>query len=191
MTDAGASVIGREHDWQDPPGLARVARILAAARERRIVVIDLPEDGLTGMIERSEIALLVRIIVGRECVEQFDLFANRRLIARRQGADARRLNEPAGDAHRRSAEIVQRCDFVRVSNFRGVCQLRCLRHCCLLWFRDVRFLRHQRNPTRGTWEAASPYGPTKPGAPVGGVTACTELAASRQASTDGAGLAAK
>src|SRR6202521_2004958 len=61
----------------------------------------------------------------------------------------------------------------------------------LLWFRDVRFLRHKRNPTRGTWGTASPDGPTKPGAPVGGVTACTEAGASREASTDGAGLAAK
>src|SRR5713226_6659450 len=60
----------------------------------------------------------------------------------------------------------------------------------LLWFRDVRFLRHQRNPTRGTWEARSPDGPTKPGARVGGEPACTEAGASRQASTDGAGLAA-
>src|SRR5476649_1819159 len=85
-----ASVFGREHDCQDPHGLARVARILAAVSEGRIVVIDLPEDGLTGLIERSEIALLVRIIIGRECVEQFDSFANRRLITKRQGADARR-----------------------------------------------------------------------------------------------------
>jgi hypothetical protein len=92
-----------------------VARILAGAGERRIVVVDPPEDGLPGTIERSQIALLVRIIVGRECVEQFDLFANRRLIARRGsgirivdwrfqegrpprwlgGADGRRITEAA------------------------------------------------------------------------------------------------
>ena len=51
----------------------------------------MPEN-LTGLIERSEIALLVRIIVGRKRVEQFDPFANRRLISKRQGADAGRLN---------------------------------------------------------------------------------------------------
>ena len=92
----GASVLGGEHNGQDPHGQARVAGIFAAVGERRIVVVDLPENRLAGVRERSEIVLLVRIIVGSERVEQFDLFANRRLISKRQGADARRLNQPAG-----------------------------------------------------------------------------------------------
>ena len=60
----------------------------------------------------------------------------------------------------------------------------------LLWFRDVRFPHDQGNPTRGLLDAARPAGPTKAGANVAGVTACTVAGASRQTSCDGAGLAA-
>src|SRR5665213_3488368 len=69
--------------------------------------------------------------------------------------------------------------------------MRCLRHCWPPVVPRRAVPSHQRNPTRGTCEAASLDGLTKPGARVGRVTACTEAGASRQASTDGAGLAAK
>ena len=50
-----------------------------------VVVVDLPENALAVVLEGSEVALAVRIVVGCERVEGLDLLTDRRLIFRRLG----------------------------------------------------------------------------------------------------------
>ncbi|MGA7340901.1 MAG: hypothetical protein WBE72_01610 [Terracidiphilus sp.] len=72
------SVFGRKHDPQYADGLLRVGRVFAATVQRAAVIVDLPEDALAVMLEGSEIALSVRVVVRREHIEVFNLLADPR-----------------------------------------------------------------------------------------------------------------
>ena len=59
---------------ENPDCLFRVARVFAALVYRQIAVIDLPENALPVVFERSEVALSVRVGVRGESIEGFHLF---------------------------------------------------------------------------------------------------------------------
>jgi hypothetical protein len=63
------------------------------------------------VLERSEVALPVRIVVRGEGVEGFDFLADRRLIFERQGADTRSLIGATRYAHSSAAKVVECGDF--------------------------------------------------------------------------------
>src|SRR5271157_2718036 len=74
------SVFRGKHDSQNPDGLFRVARVFAALGQRRVVIIDLPENPLAVVLKGSEVAFLVRVVVRGESIEGFHLLADSRLI---------------------------------------------------------------------------------------------------------------
>lgn len=74
------SVFRSQHDGQHSGRPRRVARIFAFVLHLSIVVVDLPEDPLASVLERSEVAFPVWIVVRPELVERFDQLTYRRLI---------------------------------------------------------------------------------------------------------------
>lgn len=68
-TRGAPSVLFGQHDGEDPQGHVRVARVFGAHLPGRIVVVDFPEELMTTEFERTEVVLVVGIVVLREVVE--------------------------------------------------------------------------------------------------------------------------
>ena len=82
---AAGLVFGREHDRQHAQGLRRVARVFAphvpaSAEAGPVVIVDLPENLVSAMLERAEVVLAVRVVVRREAVECLHFFTNRAAV---------------------------------------------------------------------------------------------------------------
>jgi hypothetical protein len=71
------------------------------------VVVNLPEDAVVLVLERAEVALVVRVVVVAEIVERLDLLPDGGLVGLRQGAYAIGLDELSGDAHCLRATVVE------------------------------------------------------------------------------------
>src|SRR5262245_13131169 len=102
------SVLLREHDGQHAPRLRGIARILAAVRQRPVVVVNLPDDAPDAIdFEGAEIMLAIRIVAALEFGEGLHALADTRLHRAIETADTRRLYQLAQNAERRAALIVE------------------------------------------------------------------------------------
>ena len=70
------SVFARQHDGQNPQGLGRIARLVAAhvvagAEAGPVVIVDLPEDPLTVILETAEVVFPVWVVASGEAVGSY------------------------------------------------------------------------------------------------------------------------
>src|SRR4051812_45748999 len=75
------SVFSCQHDRQNPQGLGRVARIVAAhvvagSETGPVVVVDLPENLAPVMLEAAEVVFAVWVVIEGEAVESLHSLTN-------------------------------------------------------------------------------------------------------------------
>ena len=87
----GRSVFRCQHDGENSHGLRGVGGIFAAVFHIGRVVINFPKDAPTVVLERTEVALAMWVVIGGKIVEGFHLLSNRRLLGGGLGANAVRL----------------------------------------------------------------------------------------------------
>ena len=87
-SDRQGLIFVREHDGEHTNGLGRISRILTPVHHIRGVVVDLPEDFLSIVIEGTEIMFAMRIVVLSEIVEITNGCKDNKLIFDRQGINA-------------------------------------------------------------------------------------------------------